>query len=242
MSELAFNVNGEPFEIPGGAIGWRVRRLKQKGAPEVVYGKDGAPLMLGLEADLDELRAEVSAPGRYRLDPIDDAQKAIAGAPAGYVYIHPPAPVVAGTRASAAAVVTSEGLIGEAMRMNMELARSVVDRFPAMMEAAAVLLRAADGAGLPARPGMAIVEEAVEVEDVSQADDGDDGATGPGRIDLNALVAQVVPVVMMGSPARARGWRRCSTGARRRRASRWRRRRSRPVRRRRRRRSTWRRR
>jgi hypothetical protein len=139
-------------------------------------------------------------------------------------------------------VVTSEGLIGEAMRMNMELARSVVDRFPAMMEAAAVLLRAADGAGLPARPGMAIVEEAVEVEDVSQADDGDDGATGPGRIDLNALVAQVVPVVMMGSPARARGWRRCSTGARRRRASRWRRRRSRPVRRRRRRRSTWRRR
>ena len=33
MSELAFNVNGEPFEVPAAAAGWRVRRLKAKGAP-----------------------------------------------------------------------------------------------------------------------------------------------------------------------------------------------------------------
>ena len=48
MSDLAFNVNGEPFEAPANAAGWRVRRLKQKGAPEVVYGRDGLPLVLPL--------------------------------------------------------------------------------------------------------------------------------------------------------------------------------------------------
>jgi len=37
------------------------------------------------------------------------------------------------------------------MRLNTELAKAVVDRFPEMMTAAAELLRAADGAGLPSR-------------------------------------------------------------------------------------------
>ena len=26
MSELAFNLNGEPFELPSAAVGWRVRK------------------------------------------------------------------------------------------------------------------------------------------------------------------------------------------------------------------------
>jgi hypothetical protein len=34
MSELAFNLNGEPFEVPSAAFGWRVRRLKPKEASE----------------------------------------------------------------------------------------------------------------------------------------------------------------------------------------------------------------
>ena len=42
--------------------------------------------------------------------------------------------------------------------MNSEIAKTVIDRFPQMLEAAAVLLQAADGAGLPMRPPMAIVE------------------------------------------------------------------------------------
>ena len=36
MSELAFNINGEAFDLPATATGWRVRRMKQRGAPEVV--------------------------------------------------------------------------------------------------------------------------------------------------------------------------------------------------------------
>jgi len=49
MSELAFNLNGEPFEVPGTAISWRVRKLKPKGAPEVVYGREGTPLVLPID-------------------------------------------------------------------------------------------------------------------------------------------------------------------------------------------------
>ena len=44
MSELAFNANGESFEIPATVTGWRVRRMKPRGAPELVYGRDGRPL------------------------------------------------------------------------------------------------------------------------------------------------------------------------------------------------------
>jgi len=44
MFELAYNLSGEPFDVPLDATAWRVRKLKPKGAPEVVYGRDGLPL------------------------------------------------------------------------------------------------------------------------------------------------------------------------------------------------------
>jgi hypothetical protein len=72
------------------------------------------------------------------------------------------------------------------MRLNTELARSVIDRFPEMMTAAAELLRAADGAGIPARQPH--IGEDGDIED--------DGQAAP-RFDLNALVAQVVPMLVM---------------------------------------------
>ena len=48
MFELAYNVNGEPFEVPPTMAAWRVRKLKPKGAPEVVYGRNGrlVPLLM----------------------------------------------------------------------------------------------------------------------------------------------------------------------------------------------------
>ena len=72
MSELAFNANGESFEIPATVTAWRVRRMKPRGAPELVYGRDGRPLTVGIEADIDDLREAVGASGKYRLDPIND--------------------------------------------------------------------------------------------------------------------------------------------------------------------------
>lgn len=75
MSELAFTVNGDTFEVPNTVSGWRVRRLKPRGAPELVYARDGRPLTLPIEADLDDLHEAVTA-CKYRLDPIGDDGKA----------------------------------------------------------------------------------------------------------------------------------------------------------------------
>lgn len=189
MSELAFNMNGEPFDVPANATGWRVRRMKHKGAPEVVYGRDGLPLILPIEADIDDLRREVGTTGRYRLDPVE-GHRPIPNASSGYVFVHDEQPAPVGGNSSTLPP-PSDNIVIEAMRMNSEIARSVVDRFPQMLEAAATLLRAADGAGLPAREGRAVDDE---------GDDHNDHEEGeaPAGFDLNALVAQVVPMLIAG--------------------------------------------
>jgi hypothetical protein len=85
MSELAFNANGESFEVPATVTGWRVRRMKPRGAPELVYGQDGRPLTIDVNADMDELRDAVGGVlGRYRLDPINDEGRCIDSVPPAY--------------------------------------------------------------------------------------------------------------------------------------------------------------
>lgn len=201
-SELAYNLNGDPFEVPPGASGWRVRRMKHKGAPEVAYARNGQPLVMPLEAEVDDLRAQVSTPGRYRLDPVDENNRPIEGAPVGYVYVHDlasAAPVApdASDRPIAALGASSESIVIEAMRMNAEIARAVVHRFPQIMEASAVLLRAADGAGIPARASRVI--EADREDDDDTDNDDDDGEPAPrakAGIDLAALLQQLAPAIM----------------------------------------------
>jgi len=196
MSELAFNMNGDPFEVPETATGWRVRKMKPKGAPEVVYGRDGLPLVLPIEAELDDLRHESSgAPGRYRLDPVDEANKPVVGATCGYVFVHAETHATETAIAASPLPPASDNVAIEAMRMNAEMARSVIDRFPQMMEAAAVLLRAADGAGIPARISSAIINGG-EID----GEDGDDMTGVPAGFDLNAIVGQVV-TALVGSIA-----------------------------------------
>ncbi len=195
MSELAFNANGESFDIPAAVTAWRVRRMKPRGAPELVYGRDGRPLTIGIEADIEELREAVGTSGKYRLDPINDDGKCVENVPPAYVH------VVKVDRVESAAIVAtgshSDDTIREAMKLNTELAKSVIDRFPEMMHAAAELLRAADGAGLPSRkPRQA---EAGDEDDGDDGDDEDDELANAARtgFDLNALVAQVVPLIVM---------------------------------------------
>ncbi len=197
MSELAFNLNGDAFEVPTNAVGWRVRKMKTKGAPEVTYGRNGQPLVLPLEADIDDLRAEVGSPGRYRLDPVDDTNKPIDKAPAGYVMVHDLAPAPATSTPTTSPGLAplpsaSDSVVLEALRMNAEITRTMIDRFPMMMEAAATLLRAADGAGLPSR-----IPRVIEVEDDNEEDE-DGVIVGPPGFDLNALVAQLVPMLVTG--------------------------------------------
>src|ERR1043166_3001894 len=87
MSDLAYNLNGEPFELPPTMAAWRVRKLKPKGAPEVVYGRDGLPLFLPLDADIEDLRREARGEGRYRLDPVDDHNRPVPSAQSSYVCV-----------------------------------------------------------------------------------------------------------------------------------------------------------
>ena len=192
MSELAFNANGESFEIPATVTGWRVRRMKPRGAPELVYGPDGRPLTVGIEVDIDELREAVGTAGKYRLDPINDDGKCVEGVPPAYVHVVKPE---RNAESAIALVAPSSGddAIREAMRLNTELAKSVIDRFPEMMTAAAELLRAADGAGLPSRKPR-FVE--TDDDDTDDEDEDDEPTAVPPSFDLNALVAQLVPVLV----------------------------------------------
>lgn len=191
MSELAFNINGDPFDVPANAAGWRVRRMKQKGAPEVVYGRNGLPLVLPIEADLDDVRQETGVPGRYRLDPVDEGNRPITGAAAGYVFVHNEAQSIAQAATSSPRHELSDNVVIEAMRMNSEIAKSVVDRFPQMLEAAAVLLQAADGAGLPSRAPR---ESEADEDDEDESEDT--GGGSPTFELINNLVAQIVPVIV----------------------------------------------
>ena len=200
MSELAFNINGEAFEVPANASGWRVRKMRAKGSPEVVYAREGQPLVLPISAEIDDLRAEVDTTGRYRLDLVDQNNKPIEGAASGYVQINvdaqsAPQDTHAVSVPRSSLTTASDHIILESMRMQSMIAVSVVEKFPQMVEAVATLLRAADGAGLPARPGMFHVPsaEADEEED----DEDDQPAAAPG-FDLNAMLGQMLPMLFGG--------------------------------------------
>lgn len=192
MSELAYNINGEGFEVPETATGWRVRRMKPRGAPEVVYGKDGLPLTISIDADLDELRANVETAGRFRLDAIDDRGRNVEGAQPAYVVVAQKVSDANAAEHASESGPANGGVVAEAMRLNTELARSVIDRFPEMMHAAAELLRAADGAGIPARSPR-VTEDGID-DDSDDELDAPAPSASPSLDFLNTLVAQIVPM------------------------------------------------
>ena len=202
MSELAFNINGEAFEVPANGSGWRVRKMRAKGSPEVVYAREGQPLVLPISAEIDDLRSEVDTTGRYRLDLVDQNNKPIEGAPSGYVQINFDTQVATqetqGVAVPRASLTTaSDSIVLESMRMQSLIAVSVVERFPQMVEAVATLLRAADGAGLPARPGMAL-GPASDAEDDGEDEEDDDQETAAPAFDFNAMLAQMLPMLFAG--------------------------------------------
>jgi hypothetical protein len=202
MSDLAFNLNGEPFEVPSAAVGWRVRKLKAKSAPEVVYGRQGTPLVLPIDADMSDVRREVRGDGRYRLDPVDDQGRAIPDCSPGYVCIHPGEPPSESDAVArpAPALAPADNALIEAMRINAELARAVIDKFPMMLESAAVLLRAADNAGMLQRPPPVIERRRPEPDDQDEDDDEVTGAP-PAAPTSSGLQGIIETVVKLAAPA-----------------------------------------
>lgn len=193
MSELAFNLNGEPFEVPDAAVAWRVRRLKRRGAPEVLYGREGTPLVVPIDVDMDDLRREVRSEGRYRLDPVDDRNRTISDAPAGYVCIYASEPTVVPAPLTRPAVPAADHVLLEAMRMNTELARTIVDKFPLMLDSVAALVRAAGDAGMTTRPPRALPEPREEEDDDNDEPETEDSA--PKATGWIALLQTLAPMI-----------------------------------------------
>jgi hypothetical protein len=159
-TELAFDKDGEPFAVPDTAAEWRLRRLRGgRGAPELVYGPDGTPLTLDISAGLDDLREAVDTSGRYRLEAIDKDGKTIPNVPPSYVQVtvtprnatRTEAPLPPNLSATDHAIRELVRANVELVRTTTELAKAVATQQPDVLRAAAELLRAADGAGLPRR-------------------------------------------------------------------------------------------
>ncbi len=210
MYELAFNNNGERFELPSTAELWRPRRVRDRGL-EVVYKKDGiVPLILSIDATADEFRAQVSnAPGKYRLDALDAHHQPIEGVPAAYVVIpraepaappasEAPGPVASATSAPEPSNARERGmsetamLLSEVVRVNAEMTRTMAERFSSVMDAAAHLLRAADGAGLPARTPPEPRNSGAPSESEEDEDDEDDEGDEQQMVDKIAAVTRNV--------------------------------------------------
>lgn len=177
MSELAYNLQGERFQAPATAASWRVRRLKPggRGTPDVVFGKDGAPLMLPVETDLVEFRRAIAnQPGRYRLDPVTEDHLPCEGGQPAYLHISEDDDSAGNGPVDSRSGATDD-LLRELVRANTEMVRNIADRFASVMDSAAVLIRAADGAGLPARDPMALPPHIAAALRNAAVDDSDDG-------------------------------------------------------------------
>lgn len=165
MSELAFTVNGDVFDVPSTVSAWRVRRLKPRGAPELVYARDGRPLTLPIEADLDDLHDAVTSSGKYRLDAIGEDGKGVENVPSAYIQVTKSERNAAADHTSersgdsrlesmiaglAQAVTESVKLNAEALRQNSEIAMRSVDKIPQLMDAVTTMINVASGTGLHA--------------------------------------------------------------------------------------------
>lgn len=168
MSDLAFNLSGEPFDLPPTMAAWRVRKMKPKGGgtPEVVYGLDGLPLILPLDADIEDLRREARGDGRYRLDPVDEHNRAIPATQPAYVCVPQlePAAVPTPTAADRGEAMTQlVSALLESQKQHTELARMYVSQFPVLVQALSGVVRSAGEAGLPAKVPL-VIQTAPEVK------------------------------------------------------------------------------
>jgi len=199
MSELAFDANGDPITFPAEAEELRVRRFRNpgmRGACEVVHDRDGTPLYVPVDTSYVDFRAQVDGvPGRYRLDPVDAGRRVIANSLPAYVTLTEPAR----STAVPCSADDRDSVIRELARANAEMTRTIADRFASVMQAAADLLRAADGAGLPRREPA----PPAQVEDGDDQHDDDEADEHDGSPDIASLIAQILPTIQMWLATRA---------------------------------------
>ncbi len=78
---LAYDANGEPLDVPIGAVAWRVRRGGgRRGRPRIVFDNEsGRQLEIPIGGTLADLIDRGCPPGRYRLEAVDGSGHLIPG-------------------------------------------------------------------------------------------------------------------------------------------------------------------
>jgi hypothetical protein len=203
MSELAFDEDGQHFQVPATVGRWRTRRFNNPGRPggaQVVYGEDGTPLFLDVETTAESFREAVGGvPGRYRLDGVDAQGRLVDGVPPAYLMINGSATATASTSVGAAPPMGTalEYAVVELARANRDAVTSMADRFSGVCDALANVVRAVDGAGLPRRAplGPLLVDQADDDDD----DDGERNAAPPAppQATMATMLGQVMQMVQV---------------------------------------------
>ncbi len=173
MIELATNQNGERVPLHADMAECKVMRQfhGKPGGLSNVAGSNGMQLYIPRGTTTDEFRQYVGhVPARYRLVQVDKDRRAIPGAEAFHLEILDASS--AGSGRSDSGDHDERDYVRELVRANADMVKVVAERFAGMMDAAATLIRAADGAGLPAREPIAnaaALPSAPVVEEVEEA-------------------------------------------------------------------------
>jgi hypothetical protein len=153
MSATWFDSEGNPIDAAPDAVGWQVRRVVGRGRPRLLYAADGLPLFLPITAGVGELRRAVEVEGQYRLCPVDENRRAIAGARVAHVaFGRLPMPDEAAIAVSTGAVPTPAVAgapldeLAALSRTSLALAGQLIACVPVLLSTADALLRSSENA------------------------------------------------------------------------------------------------
>ena len=77
---LAFDVDGNPLDVPEDAESWRVRRNGGRGRPRALFDSEtGLQLDIPITSKIEDLIERVPEPHRYRLEAVDRDGRIIPG-------------------------------------------------------------------------------------------------------------------------------------------------------------------
>ncbi|MCA9674899.1 MAG: hypothetical protein H6709_10555 [Kofleriaceae bacterium] len=168
MHELANDINGDPVEVPEATRFWRLRRhLGGRGASVVVTNDDHSAVLLPVGASYAEFHETVKgAPGKYTLYPCDEHGRPMKGAAVAHVYLgEAPRNANAAAQAGGDAITQLIGLLRETVDANTAMCKEVIGKYAGTLTSNAELIRAVDGAGVPARVPGAVAEAGSDDDD-----------------------------------------------------------------------------
>jgi hypothetical protein len=209
MSQLAYDEDGQHFQVPATVARWKVRRFNNpggRGGAQIVYGEAGTPLFIDVDTDPSDFREAVGGvPGRYRLDGVDHQARVVEKVPPAYLMIGGTSTATPGSALSPPPMTTAlEYALVEIVRANSEAIRAVTDKFGSVVEAVGGLVRAADGAGLPRRLPLGPLLLDGTAHDIDEDEDEDEdeqegaGAARPAsESSMVNMLGQVMQMVSM---------------------------------------------